>query len=139
MAFSAFDDKNNEPRKPEVDAVLAGSAPLWDELIAAIRSLFEPLAEDWNFSGKKWGWALRLKHKKRAVLYMTPSEGLFFVGFALGQKAVDAAHESDLPIGVLDIIDNSQKYAEGRGVRLTVRSKTDVRIVSKVAEIKMAH
>jgi len=137
MALSAFDDKSTEPQAHAVAAVLGDTADLWGELIANIASRFEPLARDWGFSGKKWGWALRLKHKKRAVLYMTPCDGFFVVGFALGQKAVDAAHQSELPPSILEIIDGSQQYAEGRGVRIDVRNADDVRHVTHVAEIKM--
>ena len=70
---------------------------------------------------------------------MTPVKGFFYVGFALGQKAVDAAHESDLPQSVLDLIDGSQKYAEGRAVRIEVRDKEDLRHVVGVAAAKMAN
>jgi len=139
MAFSEFDDKNHEPTDQEVAEVVADTAKLWADLRSETASLFDPLSEDWVFSGKKWGWALRLKHKKRAVLYMTPVKGFFYVGFALGQKAVDAAHESDLPQSILDLIDSSQKYAEGRGVRIEVRSEGDLRNVVGVAVVKMAN
>ncbi|MCP4900682.1 MAG: DUF3788 domain-containing protein [bacterium] len=139
MAFSAFDDKSEEPQPKEVIEVLADSSALWDELISIMREEYEPLAEDWVFSGKKWGWSLRLKYKKRAVLYLTPQEGLFSVGFALGQKAVDAAHREGLPQSVLSNIDSSQKFAEGRGVRFDVRQVEDVNHVVQVALIKMAN
>jgi len=139
MALSAFDDKSKEPLRGELTEVLGQATHLWDQLISNVRSRFDPLTEVWGFSGKKWGWALRLKHKKRAVLYLTPSDECFYAGFALGQKAVGAAHDSDLPPSVLDIIDNSQKFAEGRGVRLEVRSDNDVQSVIKLAEIKMAN
>ena len=139
MALSAFDDKSKEPLRGELAEVLGLATHLWDQLISNVRSRFDPLTEDWGFSGKKWGWALRLKHKKRAVLYLTPANGFFYAGFALGQKAVDAAQDSDLPPSVLDIIDSSQKFAEGRGVRLEVRSDVDVRSVTQLADIKMAN
>ena len=67
-----------------------------------------------------------------------PCKGYFMISFALGEKAVKAAHESDLPVSVLKVIDNARKYAEGRGVRLQVRSVEDVRNVEKIATIKMA-
>ena len=139
MALSAFDDKAHEPQSIELDDVLGNAAELWTQLISRVRLEFDPLAEDWGFSGKKWGWALRLKNKKRAVLYMTPSSGFFLVGFALGEKAVAAAHRSALPQSVLDCIDNSQRYAEGRAVRLEVRSDHDVDNVLEIARIKMAN
>ena len=50
-----------------------------------------------------------------------------------------AAHESDLPVSILKIIDNARRYAEGRGVRLEVRSAEDVCNVGKLAAIKMAN
>ena len=60
-------------------------------------------------------------------------------GFALGEKAVKAAHQSKLPKAVLDLIDSAPKYAEGRAVRLEVRTKKDVALVEKLAAIKMAN
>ena len=71
------------------------------------------------------------------ILYMTPRGDHFVAGFALGQKAVDAAHASDLPQSRLDLIDGSQKYAEGRAVRLDVRAADDVRAAIRIASIKM--
>jgi len=139
MALSAFDDKAGEPTDAEVAEVLADTSHLWIDLKNRMASQFDLLAEDWTFSGKKWGWSLRLKHKKRAVLYMTPSSGFFFAGFALGEKAVAAAHESDLPQSLLDVIEGSQKYAEGRAVRLEVQTTGDLENVVKLAMIKMAN
>ena len=139
MAFSALDDKARKPTDADVAEVLGDASHLWTDLKGLLASQFDPLAEDWTFSGKKWGWSLRLKHKKRAVLYMTPSMGFFYVGFALGEKAVAAAHASDLPQSLLEIIDGSQKYAEGRAVRLEVRSAADLDSVTNVAVIKMAN
>jgi len=138
MAFSAFDDKALEPTNADVAEVLADSAHLWTDLKDLMASKFDPLAEDWTFSGKKRGWSLRLKHKKRAVLYMTPSTGFFYVGFALGEKAAAAAQSSKLPQSVLEIIDSSQKYAEGRAVRFEMRSAEDLDTVASIAAIKMA-
>jgi uncharacterized protein DUF3788 len=60
------------------------------------------------------------------------------MSFVLGEKAVKAAHEDDLPGSVLKIIDNATKYKEGRGVRLEVRNGRDVRNVEKLAAIKMS-
>jgi hypothetical protein len=137
MAFSALDDKARVPTEADVAEALADSAHLWTDLKDLMASHFDPLAEDWTFSGKKWGWSLRLKHKKRAVLYMTPSTDFFYVGFALGEKAAATAQSSDLPQSVLEIIDSSQKHAEGRAVRLEVRSAEDLDTVASIAAIKL--
>lgn len=139
MALSAFDDESRQPQDDDLAATLGSTFALWNELRRFLASKFAPLSADWGFTSKKTGWGLRLKHEKRAILYMTPCNGYFLASFALGEKAVKAAHESDLPVSVLRAIDNAQKYAEGRGVRLEVRSVEDVHNVEKLAIIKMAN
>ena len=139
MALSIFDDKSNRPQADKLAEALGRTSRLWDQLRAFLSSQYDPLTEDWGFSGQNWGWALRLKHKKRTVLYLTPCKRHFLVGFVLGEKAVKAAHQTDLPASVLDSIDSARKYAEGRGVRIEVRTKKDLSTVEKLATIKMTN
>ena len=139
MTLSAFDDESNPPQDADLAATLGGTFVFWNELKKLIASRFAPLSIEWGFSSKKTGWGLRLKREKRTILYMTPCEGYFLASFALGEKAVKVARESDLPVSVLEVIDSARKYAEGRGVRLEVRSAEDVRNVEKLAVIKMAN
>jgi hypothetical protein len=139
MALSAFDDKSSKPKGAELASVLGRASALWEGLIAHLAAEYQPFVKEWKFSGAKWGWSLRLKHKKRTILYMTPCKRHFLVGFALGEKAVKAAHQSDLSDSVLTIIDEAKKYAEGRAVRIEVRTKRDLSNVEKLAAIKMAN
>ncbi len=139
MALSAFEDKSRTPRSSELKETLGRSSALWDQLKNYLASEYQPLTEKWMFSGAKWGWSLQLKRKKRTILYMTPCKRHFLVGFALGERAVKAAHESDLPGSVLTLIDSAPKYAEGRGVRMEVRIKKDLESAKKLAAIKMAN
>lgn len=139
MALSALDDKSNKPNASSLKKVLGRSMSHWDGLVDHIASEYEPCDETWIFSGANWGWSLRLKQKKRTVLYMTPGKGMFIVGFALGEKAVKAAHEARLPSQLLAIIDGATKYAEGRAVRLDVKTKKDLKGAMKIAAIKMAN
>lgn len=89
-------------------------------------------------SSKSTGWGLRLRQGEKTIVYMTPRTGYFLASFALGEKAVQAAHRSSLPAAVLDGIDNAPKYAEGRGVRLEVRRKQDVASIEELAMLKVA-
>jgi hypothetical protein len=61
------------------------------------------------------------------------------VGFVLGERAVKAARQSALSDKVQTLIDDAKKYAEGKGVRIEVRSKKDRDDVEKLAAIKMAN
>ena len=88
MALSAFDDKARQPDDADLARTLKRSFALWNELKTLIAARFTPLSCEWGYAGKAYGWGLRLKHKKRTVLYMTPGEGHFLASFALGEKAV---------------------------------------------------
>ena len=137
MALSVFDDKSRMPQKDELAKALGHASMHWESLKDHLASEYEPLTETWKYSGKPWGWALQLKHKKRTVLYLTPCEGYFFAGFALGEKAVKAAHESNLPVSVMNIIDSAKKYAEGRAVRVEIKGAKAVGAIIKLVSIKM--
>ncbi len=140
MAWSAFDDKAKQPTGRDVARVLGTrTSANWDRLKASIAKTYAPLTETWRFSGKAYGWSLQLKQKKRAVMYMTPCKGFFRAAFAFGEKAAKAAHEAKLPAAALKVIDQAPKYAEGRAVRLEVRTKKDAALVETLAAVKMAN
>ena len=139
MALSAFDDKSKVPTADDLEKMLGRTSTHWFNLIKHAASEYPPLEDKWNFAGEKWGWALRLKQKKRTILYMTPCKGYFLTGFVLGEKAVKAAHDEGLPDPILDAIDQAPKYVEGRGIRIEVRIKKDFDNVKKLAAIKMAN
>jgi hypothetical protein len=139
MALSAFDDKTKPPQEDELGAMLGSSYALWNELKKRIAAQFAPLSIEWGFTSKTTGWGLRLKQENRAVLYMTPCKGYFLASFALGEKAVKAARKSGLPASVLAVIEGARRYAEGRGVRLEVKTPKDVKDIEKLALIKMAN
>jgi hypothetical protein len=137
VALSAFDDRSRPPTARELKNVLRGTAGLWRELVAQVSQNHGPITELWNFAGAQFGWSLRLKRKDRVVVYMTPQAGHFLVGVVLGDKAVERAHEVGLPEAVFKLIDNAPRYAEGRGIRLTVATRDDLRIVQRLAAAKM--
>lgn len=137
MALSAFSDKTKQPQDTDLSATLGSTFPLWKQLEKNISERFAPVTVEWGCSSKKTGWGLRLKQPKQAILYLIPCKGYFWVSFALGEKAVKTAHTSGLPLSVLEVIDAAPKYAEGRGVRLEVRSAQDVATIEQLAAIKM--
>jgi len=138
VALSIFDDKAQQPTEADLASVLEDSFVFWNELKKRIASRFTPLTCEWGFTSRSTGWGLRLKHKERIILYMTPGEGNFLASFALGEKAVQAAHQAKLPSSILKIIDSARKYAEGRGIRIKVTSGRDIRHIEKLAVIKMS-
>jgi hypothetical protein len=137
VALSALDDKSKLPTDAELGRVLGKARPLWRDLLARIDKAFAPVTAEWGFASKSTGWGLRVRRPDRTILYMTPCAGYFLASFALGEKAARAAMDSDLPKRVLDTIRSAKKYAEGRGVRLEVRTKADLRSIERIAALKM--
>jgi len=138
MALSALDDGSRPPEAAEIRGVLGKSAALWDRLIARVAGEHGGITEQWNFSGAKVGWSLRLREKGRVVVYMTPQAGAFLVGIVLSERAASAARRGDVPESVRALIDGAPRYAEGRGIRLTVASRGDLATVLELVALKTA-
>jgi hypothetical protein len=139
MAISAFDDKGTPPGTRALNETLGRTGTLWARLCDDLEGEYGPLLREWNYWGKSHGWSMRLKRKKRAIVYMTPCRSHFLASFALGEKACAAARAAGAPAAVLKLIDAAPKFVEGRGVRVEVRSKRDIEVVEALAAIKMAH
>jgi hypothetical protein len=135
MSPNAFIGRTHPPTDDELSAQLGAARALWDELLA---ELALPIQE-WNSYSPKAGWSLKLKLKKRTILYLAPCHGSFRVAFVLGAKAVEAARQSKLPKAVMKIIDEAPRYAEGTGVRLEITARKDLAAVKKLAEVKLAN
>jgi hypothetical protein len=132
----AFDDKTAPPDEQALTAALGDSKMLWDGLVRHVTETYPPVTAEWTFYKS---WSLRLKHKKRTVLYLLPRDGMFLCAFVFGGRAVDEARRTRLPKPVLKAIDEAPVYAEGRGVRLEVRAGRDVETMKKLAAVKMAN
>jgi hypothetical protein len=74
---------------------------------------------------------MRLGRGKRAVVYMIPRKDHLLASFALGEKVCAAAREAGLPASVPSMRAEAPKYAEGRGVRIPVR--TDASAIPKLS------
>jgi hypothetical protein len=136
MPLSAFTDKSHEPSDKDLRDVLGKAYGVWTQLIDAVAGRIGPITQGWGFTSKSTGWGLRLRKKDRVIVYMTPQPGKFLVSFALGEKAVAAAKLIELSPALLEAIDNAPRYAEGRGVRIEVSGKSQVRDLAVLAEIK---
>ena len=81
-AYSAFLDKGCEPTESNVAEALGPASGRWCELRKLVALEFGEVLEEWTYSGKNYGWSLRLKQRKRAIVYLTPSTGEFRASFA---------------------------------------------------------
>jgi hypothetical protein len=135
---NAFIGKTTTPTEGEVVAAVGSTAALWKQLVEWMAAQGVD-TQEWNSYSPKAGWALKVKRKKRTIVYLGPCDGCFRVAFVLGDRAVAAARKSDLAKSTLKIIDEAQRYAEGTGVRLMVKAAKDLDAIKKLALIKMAN
>ena len=136
MSLSAFKEKSRPPSDDDLQAVLGNAYAPWCRLIELVGARIDPITEVWGFTSASTGWGLRLRHKERVILYMTPQPGQFLVSFSLGEKAVAAARAARLSATILKAIAEAPKYAEGRGVRLAVTNGRQIAALASLAEIK---
>lgn len=136
MALSAFADKARQPTDADLRAMLGTAFTSWTKLRALIAGEIDPLTDLWAFTSASTGWGLRLRHKDRVIVYMTPQRGQFLVSLALGEKAVAAARAARLSADIVKAIDDAPVYAEGRGVRMTVKTSRPLASLARLARIK---
>lgn len=132
----SLDDKTKVPDDAALARAPGPAKKLWDEYSRHIAEEYAPVTEAWGFYKS---WSLRLKQKKRTIVYLLPRDGHFLCAFVYGEKATAEARRAKLPKDVLKAIDEAPVYAEGRGFRLEVRKKQDLAAMKTLAAIKMAN
>ena len=135
---NAFIGKTAMPTAEEVAAALGPAADAWRQVVDWMAKQ-EVTVQEWNSYSAKSGWAMRLKVKKRNIVYLAPCSGCFRVAFVLGDRAMAAARVSDLSKSTLKLLDEAPKYPEGTGVRLMVKVPKDLPAIRKLALIKLAN
>ena len=137
MALGAFEEKSQPPSASDLRAALGRCHPLWMTIRSQTEENHGHLEEEWNFAGKAYGWSCRLIHEKRRIVYLIPCRGHFLAGFCLGEKAVEQARAAGLPAGVLAAVECAPVYAEGRGFRLPVRTRSDLGAILTLIDAKI--
>lgn len=138
MGEGAFGDSTRRPSSEDVARELGGSWKAWQALTGWLSDRFAPLTEEWRFMGAQWGWSLRVKRKKRTIIYLLPCQKYFRVTLILGDKAVKKVLQSDLPELVMTEIRRSKKYPEGRVVRFEIRFKKELPAIIRLVDAKMS-
>jgi hypothetical protein len=135
MALSILDNKAIEPNDEQLANVLGNSINIWNSIKEFVHQQYPDVIEEWNYSGKNYGWGFRLKNKKRVLVYLTPCEGFFKVALVFGGNATNEALNSSVSNELKTIIKEAPVYAEGRGFRIEVNNfdiLDDIKILIKI-------
>ena len=117
--------------------VLGKQGVLWTAFVAGVEKQAPSARQNWNFSGAKYGWSMRLMKGDRVLVYLTPQDGAFMVGVALGERAVRAGANARLSAKARKAIADAPRYAEGRGIRFAIATRTDVTAALQLVELKV--
>jgi hypothetical protein len=136
---SVFVDKKKVPTAKDLQEALGATFKLWEAIVAFVKKSYPGAVETWNFPGEKYGWSFRISDKKRVLVYLLPRDGFFKVAFVFGQKATDEILKSGIAESIKTEIKNAKVYAEGRGIRIDVKSKPALGDVKELIKIKISN
>ena len=137
MSANIFNDKSHKPTEQDLSEKLGSSIKLWEEIKISLNDEYGQLVEEWKYYGQKYGWALKLFYKKRNLFFFTVYGKYFRMGFTFGDKAVSAIEKSDLPKSIIEELRKTKKYVEGRGLRIEVKKRSDVKNIIKLVGFKI--
>lgn len=137
MSANVFIDKLAKPDDQALVRALGKTYPLWVEIEKQVATAHGESTEEWKYYGPKSGWTLKTLHKKRNLFFFTACYGYFRIAFVFGDRAVAQILISDLPKAMIEEVKNAKKYAEGRGLRVEVKTRRDVESVKKLIAIKV--
>jgi hypothetical protein len=72
---NAFIGRIDRPQPEEVNTVLGKSAVAWHQLVQWLIEKESVTEQEWNSFSAKYGWSLKMKKKKRTIIYLGPSQG----------------------------------------------------------------
>jgi Protein of unknown function (DUF3788) len=136
---SIFNDKSTVPTNPDLEGGLMETFHIWHEIAAFTIQNYPQAVAGWHFSGEKFGWSFRINDHKRVLVYLLPRDGFFKVALVFGQKALDQIFESDISQSIKTELENTKKYAEGKGIRIAVNDPSNLADLQKLIQIKIAN
>jgi hypothetical protein len=137
MDSSIFMDKNKAPDEAMLAAALGKTCALWKEIEKYVCGKYPAAVKEWKMSGAKYGWSYRLSDKKRVIIYLLPRGNYFKTAFVFGNKAYEEVLESNVSPDIKKELKAAKVYAEGRGIRIDVKTKSDVKDILKLIDIKL--
>lgn len=137
MALSFFADKDKHPVDPDLKEVLSETYPVWRDIVEHFYQHYPDVSEKWNYSGKNYGWSLRIISKKRNIIYLIPCLGYFKFAFVFGKKGVDETMNSNVCVEIKNELSKARTYAEGTGFRMDVKNDKMLKDIKELIRIKM--
>ncbi len=137
MQNGIFTNSDVKPDKRMLADALGTTFKYWKDIKSNLEKDFGTLTEEWKYYGKNTWWVMKLVSRTRNMFFFTPCDKFFRISFIFGDRAVTAVENSELPENIKSELKNAKKFVEGRGLHINVNVQSDVKIVLKLAAIKM--
>ena len=137
LSENAFIGKLTQPTPKELAGKLGPAKDLWNDVVRGVTSECGITDKEWTCYSPKAGWSLRLKQKKRNILYLSPCDKSLHVTFILGEKAMKVAKNTEFSAKYGKLITEAVRYPEGSAIRLEVTTSGDIAFVKELAKIKV--
>lgn len=134
-----FNNKLQEPTHEMLSLALGKTKELLDSIFLFIETEFGDFHPEWKYYGTKFGWSLKLFHKKRNVVFVEPEDGYFSLAFAIGEKAFKEIIDSEISDTIKQQLSAAKVYVEGRALRLEIHKKEDLESIWKIIRIKLKY
>jgi len=134
---SIFNDKLIVPTDDDLKPALGVTYKLWQQIAAYAHDKCPKANDEWKFPGEKHGWSFRVNDKKRVLVYLLPRDGFFKVAMVFGQKAFEAVMNSAVSEEIKQELAAAKAYAEGRGIRIDVRTDAVIKDIRELIDIKL--
>lgn len=136
---SVFTDKTKQPTNKKFQKTLGDTFTLWQTVTGFTHKSYREAKGEWNFASEKYGWGFRISDKKRVLVYLLPRDKFFKVAFVFGQKATDKILQSNISDHIKKELQAAKIYAEGRGIRIEVKSALLLNDLKELITIKIAN
>lgn len=137
MVENLFLDREQKATDEMLSDFLGKSFLHWIELKELLHAEHADIREEWKYYGKKYGWSMKMLLKKKNLFFFVPQNNFFIIGYIFGDKAVAQIQKSKLPQKIINELVEARKYAEGRGIRIQVKSKKDINNVLELVKSKI--
>lgn len=138
MLVNAFTGRKAPPTEAELGAALGAARNTWEQFLDCLAQEFGAGDSEWKSYSPKAGWSLRVRRRKRTIVWLVPGHGCFEVLFILGDRAMPAARAAKLPKAIASALEHAPRYPEGTGLRFTVQTPRNLRALKQLAAIKVA-
>jgi hypothetical protein len=125
-----FNRKETIPDDLKLKEALGTLFPAYKELLM----LIESYEHEWKFYGSKIGWQFKVRHKGKALFYLTPQAESFRLGFAVRDKEKEVLLSSKLPAKAKAELAAAKRYPEGWPLRMQVNKQADMKAVRLVVD-----